>query len=82
MKTPKWPLVAALSLATVFMVACGEEKDSRISDADALCLKMLRNGGNCGGAAGGGSTATATTTVSTTVTNSSTVTITQTGTSG
>lgn len=80
MKTPKWPLVAALSLATVFMVACGEEKDSRISDADALCLKMLRAGGNCGGTAAGGAGST-TATVSTTVTNSTTVTVTQSNTS-
>ncbi|RZA09396.1 MAG: hypothetical protein EOP11_01830 [Proteobacteria bacterium] len=80
MKTPKLPLIAALTLATVFMVACGEEKDSRISDADALCLKILKNGGTCGGTTG--SNTTATTTISTTVTNSTTntVTITQTGT--
>ncbi|RYZ96769.1 MAG: hypothetical protein EOP11_22980 [Proteobacteria bacterium] len=82
MKTPKLPLIAALTLATVFMVACGEEKDARISDADALCLKILKNGGTCGGTTGSAANATATTTLSTTVTNSTTntVTITQTGT--
>lgn len=80
MKTPKWPLVAALSLATIFLVSCDDGKDTRISDADAMCLKMLRNGGNCGGANGAtGGTSTVTNTATTTVTNSSTVTITQTG---
>ena len=80
MRTPKWPLVAALSLATVFLVACGDEKDPRISDADALCLKIMRNGGTCAGQSVGG-TSTATVTNTQTQTNTQTVTITNTGTS-
>lgn len=62
----KLPLALVLAFATVFMVACGEDKDPRISDADAVCLKILRNGGTC--TSGGGSTATATTTSTVTVT--------------
>jgi hypothetical protein len=63
----KLPLVLVLTFATVFMVACGEDKDPRISDADAVCLKILRNGGTCGNMGGGG-TATTTTTSTVTVT--------------
>lgn len=82
MKTPKWPLLAALTLATTFLVACGDEgKDPRISDADALCLKIMRNGGTCAGQSVGG-TSTATVTNTQTQTNTTTVTITNTGTSG
>jgi hypothetical protein len=74
MKPRKWPLVAALSFATLFIIACGDDKDPRISDADALCLKILRNGGTCGpnGAAGGGSTAPSQTTVTVTHTQTQT----------
>jgi len=67
----KLPLVLVLAFATAFMVACGEDKDPRISDADAVCLKMLRAGYPCtpNGSGGGGTTTTTTT---------STVTVTQT----
>jgi len=79
-RAPRFGFVAFLSLATLLTVACGDEGDKRISDADALCLKMIRNGGTCAGQNATGSTATTTTTQTATVTNSTTVTITQTGT--
>lgn len=43
------PLTVTLFAAAALMVACGEDKDSRISDADAACLKLIQAGGNCGG---------------------------------
>lgn len=71
MKFKKLPLLAALIFATGFIVACGDDKDPRISDADALCLKMIKNGGTCGGNTNSSSTAVNTTsTVTVTVTNS------------
>lgn len=65
----KLPLALALAFATVFMVACGEDKDPRISDADAVCLKQLRMGGTCGNGSGTATTTTATSTVTVTQTN-------------
>ncbi|RZA05572.1 MAG: hypothetical protein EOP11_12515 [Proteobacteria bacterium] len=66
-------------LLSFALAACGDEQDSRISDDDALCLKIIRNGGTCGGAA---TSATSTVTVSaittTTTTDTSTVTVTST----
>lgn len=70
MKSKKLPLVLALSLATVFIIACGDEQDKRISDADAICLKTIRAGGTCGNTSNGSGT--------TTQTQTSTVTVTQT----
>jgi hypothetical protein len=64
----KLPLALVLAFATVFMVACGDDKDPRISDADAVCLKVLRAGGTCGNMNGGGGATTATTTSTVTVT--------------
>lgn len=66
----KLPLALVLTFACLFIVACGEDKDPRISDADAVCLKILRNGGTCGNmSGGGGSTTTTTSTVTVTQTN-------------
>lgn len=65
----KLPLALVLTFAAVFMVACGEDKDPRISDADAVCLKILRNGGTCGSMTGGTTTTTTTSTVTVTATN-------------
>lgn len=75
MKSRKWPLIAALSFATVFLIGCGDDKDPRLSDADALCLKMIRAGGTCGnnnnnnGSGNNNSTQTQTVTVTQTQTN-------------
>lgn len=65
----KLPLALVLTFACVFMVACGEDKDPRISDADAVCLKILRAGGTCGSGGGGTATTTTTSTVTVTQTN-------------
>jgi hypothetical protein len=65
----KLPLALVLTFATIFMVACGEDKDPRISDADAVCLKILRAGGTCGSGSGGTTTTTTTSTVTVTQTN-------------
>jgi hypothetical protein len=60
----------ALLACTLLLVGCGDETDPRISDADALCLKIIQAGGSCNS----GSTSTSTATV----TEVSTVTITST----
>jgi hypothetical protein len=74
MKKKQYPLWIALITGCLFLSACGEDKDPRLSDADAMCLKMIRMGGSCGGASGGSgsSTTTTTATVTQTVTNTST----------
>jgi hypothetical protein len=73
MKMNKYPLFIALVAGCMLLSACGEDKDPRISDADAMCLKMIRAGGSCGGAnGGGGGTTTTTATVTQTITNTAT----------
>lgn len=72
----------AATLTLTALSGCGDEGDTRISDEDALCLKILRNGGTCAGmSVTGTATATTTTTLTTTQTDTSTVTITSTTTS-
>lgn len=58
----------ALVMSTLVLSGCGEETDPRISDSDALCLKVIRAGGSCSGS----STATSTVTEVSTVTITST----------
>lgn len=65
----KLPLVLVLAFAATFIVACGDNKDPRISDRGAVCLKVLEMGGSCGPTTGGTTTATATSTVTVTQTN-------------
>lgn len=60
----------AFMASALLLTGCGDETDSRITDADALCLKIIRAGGNCG--------STSTSTATATVTEVSTVTITST----
>jgi hypothetical protein len=69
-------LVLVLALATTFIVACGDNHDSRLTDADVVCLKRLNMGLSCGAATGSGATTTATQTVTVTTTNTSTSTTT------
>lgn len=80
MKNPLYKLfTAALLLAAALALpACGDEQDSRISDDDAVCLKIIRNGGTCGSVGSGTATSTSTETITatTTTTNTSTVTVT------
>lgn len=61
------------------LTGCGDEEDSRLSNDDVLCLKIIRNGGTCGPSGAGTSTATETITATTTTTDTSTVTVTSTG---
>lgn len=70
MKQRKWPLVAALSFSALLIVACGDNKDPRLSDSDILCMKVQKHGGSCNpnGTSGGTSTVTNTTTQTQTVT--------------
>jgi hypothetical protein len=43
-----WAMIGFLAGATTMLVACGDDnKDSRLSDADVLCLKVQRQGGSC-----------------------------------
>ncbi len=73
MKSVKYPLLAALVTGTLLLVGCGEDRDPRISDADAMCLKIIRMGGTCngmGGGGGGGGTSTVTVTQTVVNTNS------------
>ncbi len=67
MKKVKYPLIAALFASFVLLAGCGDDKDPRISDADAMCLKIIRMGGQCNGMMGGGGGGTTTTTVTQTV---------------
>ncbi len=68
MKKVKYPLIAALFASFFVLAGCGDDKDPRISDADAMCLKVIRMGGKCNGMSGGdGGGSTTTTTVTQTV---------------
>ncbi|RYZ96938.1 MAG: hypothetical protein EOP11_22720 [Proteobacteria bacterium] len=80
-KSPYKLFTTGLVLASLSLVftGCGDEQDSRISDDDALCLKIIRNGGTCGGAtASATSTVTVSAITTTTTTDTSTVTVTST----
>lgn len=42
MKLKSLPFLAAFFVATAFVVGCGDQKDSRLSDADVAYLKQQR----------------------------------------
>lgn len=80
MNTRKWPLAVVLSVSALLIVACGDNKDPRINDEDAICMKMRRMDPNakCAGQVGGSTNSTTTTTTTQTQTQTATVTINQT----
>lgn len=82
MKTLNYKLFISLTLAAALgasLTGCGDETDSRVSDDDVVCLKIIRNGGTCGSGTAT-STTTITATATTTQSETSTVTVTNTST--
>ena len=69
MKLKKWALPTALILATFFVIGCGDNKDPRLSDRGAMCLKMQEMGGSCNPTTASATAATPTVTVTQTQTN-------------
>lgn len=64
MKLKNLPFVVGLTLATAFIVGCGDEKDPRLSDADVMYIKQQRLQQQYG-TAGGTTTVVSTVTVTT-----------------